>query len=433
MKKITLIAGLLLAGFGGFAQKAKIQDALNAIKENDIKSAKKAIDEATTNEATIGNAKAWLVKGVVYQAIATPADIMPQLIFMLGDNAYNVDVSGAAGLKATTPDAEAQALEAYKKTVSLDPKYDKNALTVLLTTMGMVGYNNAVGLMNSSKFQDAYTSFGNVSALADIDGGKLWKSFPQADTIFASAKLYQGNCAYQMGRDNDAAAILESAIKNPISQNPDAFVMLTDIYEKTGDDAKWMEAMKAAKLKFPKDKRILNNEINYYIKKGRGEESIAKLKEGIALDPNRSDLHIILGQTYYTMANPEKGARPANAKELETQAEGCYKKAMETDTKNSYANYYMGQLYYNRAKAMTDEMNKADDKTYTKMKPERDKLINTALPYLDKARTLVDAEGINDGNRDVYTSSLMGLEQAYRIIGNEEKSTEFQKMLKNKK
>jgi hypothetical protein len=82
---------------------------------------------------------------------------------------------------------------------------------------------------------------------------------------------------------------------------------------------------------------------------------------------------------------------------------------------------------------MTDEMNKADDKTYTKMKPERDKIINTALPYLDKARTLVDAEGINDGNRDVYTSSLMGLEQAYRIIGNEEKSAEFQKLLKNKK
>ena len=433
MRKITLIAGLLLAGFGGFAQKAKIQDALNAIKENDIKAAKKAIDEATTNEATIGNAKAWLVKGVVYQAISTPADIMPQLIFMLGDNAYNVDVTGAAALRASAPDAEAQALEAYKKTVALDPKYDKNALTVLLTTMGMVGYNNAVGLMNASKFQDAYNSFGNVAGLADIDGGKIWKSFPQADTIFASAKLYQGNCAYQMGRDNDAASILESCVKNPITQNADAFVMLTDIYEKTGDDAKWNEAMKAAKLKFPKDKRILNNEINYFIKKGRAEESIAKLKEGIAADPNRTDLHIILGQTYYTMANPEKGARPANAKDLEAQAEACYKKAMDVDTKNSFANYYMGQLYYNRAKSMTDEMNKADDKTYIKMKPERDKLINTALPYLEKAKTLVDAEGVNDSNRDVYTSSLMGLEQAYRIIGNEEKSAEYQKMLKNKK
>ncbi|MBU3677484.1 MAG: hypothetical protein FGM54_09960 [Chitinophagaceae bacterium] len=433
MKKITLIAGLLLAGFGGFAQKAKIQDALNAIKENDLKSAKKAIDEATTNESTIGNAKAWLVKGVVYQAISTPADIMPQLIFMLGDNAYNVDVSGGAALRATAPDAESVALEAYKKTVALDPKYDKNALTVLLTTMGMVGYNNAVSLMNASKFNDAYTSFGNVAGLAEIDGGKLWKTFPQADTIFASAKLYQGNCAYQMGRDNDAATILESCVKNPITQNADAFVMLTDIYEKTGDDAKWNEAMKAAKLKFPKDKRILNNEINYFIKKGRAEESIAKLKEGIAADPSRTDLQIILGQTYYTMANPEKGARPANAKDLEAQAEGCYKKTIELDAKNSFANYYMGQLYYNRAKSMTDEMNKADDKTYIKMKPERDKLINTALPYLEKAKTLVDTEGVNDGNRDVYTSSLMGLEQAYRIIGNEEKSAEYQKLLKNKK
>ena len=78
-------------------------------------------------------------------------------------------------------------------------------------------------------------------------------------------------------------------------------------------------------------------------------------------------------------------------------------------------------------------MNKADDKTYAKIKPERDRIINIALPYLEKAKTLVDAEGVNDGNRDVYTSSLMGLEQAYRIIGNEEKSAEYQKILKAKK
>ncbi len=425
MKKYILLASVLLGSTLSYAQKAKIQDALNYLKDKDVPAAKKAIDEATANESTASSAKAWLIKGVVYQAISTPAEMMPSLQFIMGDKIYDIDVSSAASLKASTPNADQEAINAYKKSIALDPKYDKNSFLPLLSIMGIVNFNAGVNSMNKSNFNEAMKAFQSVVDLGDIDGGKLWKGLPQVDTLVASSRMYKGNCAFQLSKDDEAISILEECIKSPITQTADVYVMLSDIYERKNDDTKWLALMKEAKAKFPSDKRIINNEINYYLKKGKGEESIAKLKEGIAAEPNRTDLLNILGQTYYNMANPEKGARPANAKELEQNALQSYTKAAEINPKDIYSQYYLGQLYYNQAKNMTDEMNKADDKTYEKMKPQRDELLNKSLPYLEKARGLAEAEGISDSNKEIYKSSLMGLEQAYRIMGNEEKSTEY--------
>lgn len=429
MKKVILSIAFLSIAIFSKAQKANIQSVINYLKSSEIAEAKKLIDETVVNESTASNAKAWLLKAVIYQAIGTPKDNMPQLVFQLNEKPYIIDLATANALQSTTPDANKIALEAYQKSFSLDSKYSKEEVFPLLQTMLGINFNNAITEMNDSKFEPALKSFGNVVELSKLDGGNIFKGNANLDTVFANAKLYQGNCAYQLGKTENAIPLFEEAAKSPFINNADLYIMLTDIYETKGDEAKWMEAIKAAKAKFPNDKRIINNEINYYSKSGKSEQLISKLKEGIALEPKKANLYIILGQTYYNLANPEKGAKPANAKEMEANAISQYAKVLEIEPNNYYAQFYTGLVYYNQAKTTTDEMNKADDKKYATLKPVRDGLLEKALPFLEKSKILLEVEKINDSNKEIYQQVLSGLLQTYNITGKTEKATSIQGLI----
>jgi predicted Zn-dependent protease len=432
MKKVFLSIAFLTIALIGQAQKANIQSVINYLKTNEIAEAKKLIDETVLNESTANNAKAWLLKAVIYQAIGTPKDLMPQLIFMLNEKPYALELSVANTLQASTPNANKIALEAYQKSFSIDPKYSKDEIFPLLQTMLGINFNNAITEMNDNKYEAAYKSFGHVVELSKLDAGKIYAGTGM-DTIFANAKLYQGNCAYQLGQVDNAIPLFEEVSKSPYINSADLYVMLADIYEGKKNDAKWQENMKQGKSKFPNDKRLVNSEINYYSNSGKSEELIVKLKEGIALEPKKTDLYIILGQTYYNMANPNKGDRPANAKELEQNALTQYNKVMELEPNNYYGQFYTGLLYFNQAKTVTDEMNKADDKKYEAMKPVRDGLLAKCVPFLEKAKTSIEAEQINDSNKETYKQVLSGLLQTYNITGKSEKATAIQALMNKTK
>ena len=440
MKKLIILAFIAFYTVNAQAQKANIQSAINYLKDKDVANAKKMIDEAVKSESTINNAKAWFLKGLIYQAIGTPSsEQMPFITFIVsstsGENAYPVVLETANQFAASTPDALDQSFEAYKKSIELNSKYEKQEYLSLLPFMVYTYFNQGITLMNENKFNDAYNALEKMSKFKSLDGGKLFGDIKQMDTLFANARMYQGNCAYQTGKDDEALTILEESIKNPITQSPDIYIMATDIYDRKKNEAKWMEIMKLAKQKYPGDKRIINNEINYYRSNGKSEVLVASLKEGIAAEPGKADLYLILGETYYNMANPvdksgKSQPKPANAKELEQNALTNYTKAAELDAKNAYAQFYLGLYHYNKAKELTDAMNnEKDDKKYAAMKPERDATIEKALPFLDKTRSLCEGEGVNDSNKEMYKQALSGLSQAYMIIGKNEKSAEFQKVL----
>lgn len=438
MKRLLVLTALALTSFGSMAQKANIQSAINYLKDKDIANAKKMIDEATKNESTINNSKAWFLKGLIYQAIGTPkSEQMPFITFNLsstnGVDQVPIILDDANKFLSQHPNALDESFEAYKKSIELNSKYDKNEYLSLLPYMIYTHFNNGITLMNDSKFNDAYTELGKLAQYKNLDNGKLFGGIGSMDTILANARMYQGNCAYQTGKDDEALVILEECLKNPVTQSPDLYIMATDIYDRKKNDAKWTEVMKQAKSKYPNDKRLINSEINYYRSNNKSDVLIKSLKDGIAAEPNKADLYIILGETYYTMANPmDKGkllAKPENAKEMEQNAMSNIQKAAELDPKNGYAQFFMGLFHYNKAKEMTDEMNKADDKTYATMKPERDAMIEKAIPFLEKAKSLYEGEGINDSNKDNYKNALSGLSQLNMLLNKTEKSAEYKKIL----
>lgn len=409
-----------------WSQKSAIQSAIQSLKDNDIAKAKEQIDQAVANEATASNAKAWLLKGVIYQAIGTKHEDMPSLDFVINGNNYTLGLLPAADLNKSIPDALSIAVEAYNKSMSLDPKYSKEELIPLISNLAFIHYNNGINNMNAGKFSDAAKSFENTVKVAGIDKGNFYKGVAQIDTLSANARYYQGYSLYQAG-DDKATEVLEESANSPYLNSSDLYLMLLELYERKGDDAKWNATIKTARTKFPKDKKLLDQEINYSIKMNKSEEAIAKLKEGIAADPGKVDLYILLGQTYYKTANPEKGSKPANSKELEKLAMDNFAKVIEKDPNNVYGQFFTGLIYFNQAKEINDVMVKADDKKYAEMKPQRDELVNKSLPYLEKAKNLSEAEGINDGNRDNYKSALFGMMQCYNLLGKTDKSEEVKK------
>ena len=429
MKKIFLSIAFMTIAIISQAQKANIQSVINYLKTNEIAEAKKLIDETVLSESTANNAKAWLLKAVIYQAIGTPKESMPQLIFMLNEKQYILELAVANTLQASTPNANKIALEAYQKSFSIDPKYSKEEILPLVQSMFVMNFNNGITEMNDTKYEAAYKSFGNVVELSKLDAGKIYAGTGM-DTNFANAKYYQGQCAYHLGQVDNAISLLEEVSKSPYINPVDLYVILADIYEGKKNDAKWQENMKLGKSKFPNDKRLVNSEINYYSNSGKLEELIAKLKEGIALEPKKTDLYIILGQTYYNMANPNKGDKPANAKDLEQNALAQYNKVIELEPNNYFGQFYIGLLYFNQAKTVTDEMNKADDKKYEALKPVRDGLLAKCVPFLEKAKTSIEAEQINDSNKDTYKQVLSGLLQTYNITGKSEKATAIKALIK---
>ena len=128
-KKLNLFFALSFMIIGANAQKANIQSAFNYLKDKDVAGAKKMIDEAVVSESTKNNAKAWLLKAVIYQAIGTRVqDDMPQMTFILNEEPYIIDLASANSLASSNPNAIAQSIEAYKKVISLDTKYSKDEI-----------------------------------------------------------------------------------------------------------------------------------------------------------------------------------------------------------------------------------------------------------------------------------------------------------------
>lgn len=429
MKKLMSALLFILMVNNLFAQKSAIQSAIQSLKDNDFDKAKTQIDAACTNAATSENAKAWLIKAVLYQAIGTNKEDMPQMTFVINDNPFLINLTAAEALHTANPTALLTAIDAYKKAISLDPKYTKEELQPLLQMLALVAYNNGAKQMSDNKHQDAAKSFELAYDAITLDNGKVMKGIAQIDTLSATAQYYQGYCYYMMNDYEKATTLLDQVARGAMVNTSDVYLMLTEIYEKQKNDAKWSEAMKMGRTKFPNDKKLLNSEINYYINNNRAEESVAKLKEGIAADPGNLDRYILLGQTYYNMAYPVNGSRPANAEELEKNALEQYSKVIAKDPNNLYGQCFTGILYFNQAKEINDVMIKADDKKYTELKPKRDELINKSITYLEKTVSLTEAVGVKDENRENYKTALMGLSQAYNLLAKTDKADGIKKKL----
>lgn len=366
------------------AQQARVVSAYNYLNNylkekdpDDLRNARKSIDEAIGNDGTASKPKTWYYRGNVYLAI-----------------------SGEPALKQEVPDALRQAADAYLKVYELDPKYESAEES---WQKANISYKN-LGIMafNENKFEEALTLFEKVAEINAKRGVADREAIENCAIAAVRAQNYDKAVPY---------------LKLVITFNTDTtginYVQLYKVYQAQKDTAAAYETLKEGRKKFPKNQHLMTEELNYHLQKGNNTEAERLLKEAIAGDPTNHILYLAAGSTYENLGKRKEAIE-------------AYEKAIELNPKAWEGYYNLGANYNNEGRRLQEiANNEKDTKKYEAGIKLADEELKKALVYLEKAREIVPA---GKDRVDV----LNALKQLYVRLNMTDKYNEVKQELEKK-
>lgn len=284
-----------------------------------------------------------------------------------------------------------------------DNKYNSSYehFNSVLKAHALLKFNN-----KSSSIDDAnaYDDQQYITALAALNAGKT------SEALNLFEQLYKSNY--------DKAVIYESLYKLKIEENENA---INEAY-------KYLEE---GRKKYPEDVALLFAQINHFLKQGKLNELINKLKMAIAKEPDNVVLYSTLGNVFDNLYQKESQAgNKQKATEYFNNALNYYNQALNKNSKYFDAIYSIGALYYNKAAGLTqellafgDDFSKEGVKKYDTKKAEVFAEFDKSLPYFKKAENL-DPNDIN---------TLIALKEIYARKDDLTTSNEFKKRLEKVK
>lgn len=399
MKKqvLTLAAALLV--LNASAQKSNLRSANNYLASQEFDKAKKAIDEASVNEATANDARTWYLRGEVY-----------------------LQLQNQDAFKAQNPYREAAS--SFMKAASLGST--EGDLNARLKAAAFYYFNDGAGASREKNWNAAYDYFGQTLAIHDMEAGARFRGDKQFDTVASEARLQRILAASNLNKTDEMIQMLEYAKTDPIVKQPYLYHLLGETYIKAGQTDKGLAAFSDGRRQFPDNQDLRNDEINYYIRNGKTDELMKKLEEAAAAEPTNGELQFNLAGAYMGAAFPKDGPAPAAYKDLVTKAEGAYTRALAVKGDVADYQYNAGVLYFNQASDFNKQMNAisgtstADLRKAEALKVQRDNMFARAQPYFEKAVQLSEAKGsgMSQDDKFTYQSSLIALREIYTRTNN---------------
>lgn len=410
MKKIVLVALASLSVATGYAQNSAVQSARNYMKEGDFEKAKEFINQATEDPSTKDKAKTWFTKGDLY--------------VMMSENPQYAQ---------TTPPPHVEAYNAYKRMIEIDPDFERESMNTKFPSLAFQFYNQGVGLYKENKFAEAATAFEKTVKIRNMEGGRRFKGNPGFDTLAAFTKEMLAYSLIYENKNEDAIKLLLAMKDDPITKKPSTYLSLSEAYSKLDKKDEQIKILTEARALYPNDANLRNEEINYYIATNKVPELVGKLEAAVKQEPNNAEFHATLANLYMGLGMPKEG-KPAvpEAKEYLAKAEASYKKAISLDPDNAEINYNTSVFYYSQAYDITMKMNDLketaeDNKKYAVYKKEREAMFNTALPYAEKAYSVLAPKEnkLSAKEKEIYASSVKELFEIYTNLDNKAKSEEY--------
>jgi tetratricopeptide (TPR) repeat protein len=402
MKKLFITAiAISLSTSYAFSQKAKVQTAYNFWKEpyQQYDKAKAAIDEAAVHEQTIGMAKTWYYRGLIYSAL------------------YNDPKYGSL-----CDNCLLTAYESFKKANELDPKNEWRIEIELerLPKTFSLQFNEGVKHFEEKDFNGSLAAF------------EVAMQMDPADT---SSILNAALAADQAGNKDKAMTYYNKLISMQVN-DPNLYGKLSERYRQEKNYDKALEIARAGRQRFPNDLNLMLSEINVLLTAGRNAEATSSLETAIQKDPKNANLYLALGSTYDNLANPKSAdgkdlPKPANYNDLMTKAEKAYKDGLVASGGSYEMNYNLGAMYFNQAADMANAANDIkSDADYQKAKVAFETRFKLAQPYLEKALELNPRKTEED--QQLYDGALISLKQLYIRIGDMENYNKIKTMLEKK-
>jgi tetratricopeptide (TPR) repeat protein len=343
------------------AQKNKIQTAWNYYKYDNLDKAKEAIDLASEHESSMGMAKTWYYRGLIYQKM------------------YKHEKYGDL-----EPNCLSIAAESYIKARELDEKeeYKSEIANNLLVVTNQI-FGKGVEHFSAKSYDEALKAFQQVLVIAP------------GDTL---ATLNAAYSAERAGDKTKAKGYYTELIKMGYDE-PKIYIFLSNIYKSENDTTAALETIKAGRSEFPADNNLVIEELNIYLFSGKDKEALESLNYAINADPSNPNLIFARGTVY------DKIGRKA-------EAAADYKKAIEVKPDYFDAYYNLGAMYFNEGAEMANKANEIKSNTeYAKAKEKFDAKFKESMPYLEKAHEL---------NPD-DTNTMVSLKQLYARLNETEK------------
>lgn len=359
MKKLIFGTFVTFLTISCFAQNGKVISAYNYMDAfihgegpSNLIEAAKNIDIAVNDPATSSSSKAWWYRAKIYQLISSEASTAPKY-----------------------PTASLESVKSYQKLKELnDPKFkDWSDVYEYLKTIGNNLFNDGINAYNKKDYHGAYLFFMGVSDAQDILQAKGQK----VNTDLLGKAL--GNAALSAQNDKDISSAI-AAYKKGIALSPDStnnYLSIIALYKMNKDTANAKKLTDEALVKFPSNRDLLIDKINFFLNEEKYADAITYIKKAVENDPKNEQLQAAMGVAYDQIKDT-------------TNARKVYENLLVMNPNNVEANRGIGGLIFNRAKPLQDKMNalgatKEDLKKYDQLKAERDDIFLQAKPYLQKA------------------------------------------------
>lgn len=387
---LFLFVGTISAQDGKKSFKAarKALNTFNLDQMNNLDALQVAVDaiEDAAKDGEYGqNPDTWVMRGNIYNAIAT------QIITIQQTGLGDVNALPQVENPAFT------AFESYQKSIELgEVKEGAKAIEGVQGTLNSYG----VEAFDAGNYAEAYKNFYANLIAHDIIVENGGTSTLADEENFDYQKYLTGLSALSADMMEEATEQFTYLYEKSY-ENPAIYEALYKIEAENDIDAAYAYLEKGREA-YPDDISILFAEINHFLKLEQLDVLIDKLKAAIEKEPENISVYNTLGNVYdqlyqkaYNEGNMEK------AQEHFDNALSYYKQSTEVKDGNFDAIYSIGALYYNKAALIAQELNElASDlskdglKKYDAKREELMAEFDKALPYFQQAEKI----NWNDGN-----------------------------------
>ncbi|MGV8094395.1 MAG: tetratricopeptide repeat protein [Mangrovibacterium sp.] len=353
---IIIISFLSVSGL--FAQKGKVNVALNYKESGNLDKAVAAIEEAVDPrnpkaEKSVNWPRVWEVRGEIYQAIYKSKD---------GNH------------KKLHADPLTEAYKSYMKSIELDnAKRFSSSILIKLQLLIADLSNQAEKAFKEKNYNKALESFEQILAIENTpvyrDG-----SSSALDTVV----IYNtGLVAFNARKYDKAITYFKQAVKYQYNGSK-TYDFLVSSYLCKADTAEALNFLQEGLKAYPADVSLLSQMINLYQKKNRPNEAMKFLDTALSEEPGNEFFHFAQGYLYEQMKNSEEAIQ-------------CYQKAIDLKPEYTEAYVNLGLVYYNQGVTQLDAANTVpgnQPEIYESEKNKADLEFRKALPYLEKSYQL---------------------------------------------
>lgn len=358
MKKTFILLALIFAVTGAFAQKGKVNSAQTFKDTGKLDKALEAINEATDpsnpkSAKSIPWPKTWEVRGEIFQAIFETQD---------------------ANFKSLSDDPLTEALDSYKKALSLDVKgKSSNGVKIKLTLLTNDLTNQAVEAFNDQDYKKALKSFEQILDVQNLPIIK--QDDPNAvDTVIM---FNAGLAAYNAHDFQKSVKYYYDAAKYDYNGGR-TYSLISDAYMQMQDTTAALKAAQEGFEKYPEDNGILTSMIDLYLKMDKTEEAMKYLSMAIEQDPGNVTYYFAQGTLYERFGDEENAIK-------------SYEKAIEVDPTFFNAYYNLGALYYNKGVKQIEVANAVpanENEKYEAELKKADPWFEKAVPFMEKCHEI---------------------------------------------